>query len=144
MMQMPVRERMQKVQDYINALQYNHTGTQFFDIKKKRSVQFLMQVWTCGGPHLDCVDDPYSDGATHDPRGTAHQVSRGCHTGSVSDKCMHGHAAFRHQFQILLRWMQCLHRFFPSNFVIFVSNLSRSTSTLCWASTLVVCLAPLD
>ena len=32
----PVHHNLLLVQDYMNELQYNHTGTQFFDIKKSR------------------------------------------------------------------------------------------------------------
>jgi len=31
-----VPERVDAIQEYIKDLQYNHTGTQFFDIKKHR------------------------------------------------------------------------------------------------------------
>lgn len=39
-----VTERIEAVQDYIKELQYNHTGTQFFDIKKHRPLTGLMET----------------------------------------------------------------------------------------------------
>jgi len=32
----PVQGSLWKIQQYMNSLQYNHTGTQFFDIKKNK------------------------------------------------------------------------------------------------------------
>lgn len=39
-----IAERLEKIQNYMNALQYNHTGTQFFEIKKNRPLAGLMEV----------------------------------------------------------------------------------------------------
>ena len=33
---MPNSEKLEKIQSYIEKLQYNHTGVQFFDIRKER------------------------------------------------------------------------------------------------------------
>ncbi|XP_004624789.2 vasohibin-1 isoform X1 [Octodon degus] len=41
---MPVPERLEAVQRYIRELQYNHTGTQFFEIKKSRPLTGLMDL----------------------------------------------------------------------------------------------------
>lgn len=38
-----VFERLEKIQHYMNALQYNHTGTQFFEIRKNRPLSGLME-----------------------------------------------------------------------------------------------------
>ncbi|GFO48193.1 vasohibin-2 [Plakobranchus ocellatus] len=38
-----VQERLKKVQDYMNELQYNHTGTQFYEIRKNRPISGLME-----------------------------------------------------------------------------------------------------
>ncbi|RUS81749.1 hypothetical protein EGW08_010503, partial [Elysia chlorotica] len=38
-----VQDRLKKVQDYMNELQYNHTGTQFYEIRKNRPVSGLME-----------------------------------------------------------------------------------------------------
>ncbi|XP_064402854.1 tubulinyl-Tyr carboxypeptidase 2-like isoform X2 [Halichondria panicea] len=38
----PVPESLQAVQSYMNELQYNHTGTQFFDIRKRGPLSRLM------------------------------------------------------------------------------------------------------
>nr|XP_033807561.1 tubulinyl-Tyr carboxypeptidase 1 [Geotrypetes seraphini] len=40
----PVPERLEAIQMYIRDLQYNHTGTQFFEIKKSRPLTGLMDV----------------------------------------------------------------------------------------------------
>lgn len=40
----PVPERLEAVQRYIRELQYNHTGTQFFEIKKSRPLTGLMDL----------------------------------------------------------------------------------------------------
>ncbi|XP_030069787.1 tubulinyl-Tyr carboxypeptidase 1 [Microcaecilia unicolor] len=40
----PVPERLEAIQRYIRELQYNHTGTQFFEIKKSRPLTGLMDV----------------------------------------------------------------------------------------------------
>ncbi|XP_029441965.1 tubulinyl-Tyr carboxypeptidase 1 [Rhinatrema bivittatum] len=40
----PVLERLEAVQRYIRELQYNHSGTQFFEIKKSRPLTGLMDV----------------------------------------------------------------------------------------------------
>ncbi|XP_069116785.1 tubulinyl-Tyr carboxypeptidase 2-like isoform X3 [Argopecten irradians] len=39
---MPVQDRLDKVQNYMKSLQYNHTGTQFFEIRKQRPLSGLM------------------------------------------------------------------------------------------------------
>ncbi|XP_053372618.1 tubulinyl-Tyr carboxypeptidase 1-like isoform X2 [Mercenaria mercenaria] len=39
-----ILERLEKIQNYMNTLQYNHTGTQFFEIKKNRPISGLMEV----------------------------------------------------------------------------------------------------
>ncbi|KAK6183485.1 hypothetical protein SNE40_010960 [Patella caerulea] len=41
--QMPVAEKLEKIQNYMRELQYNHTGTQFFEIKKNRPISGLME-----------------------------------------------------------------------------------------------------
>lgn len=38
-----VPEKLKKVQDYMNELQYNHTGTQFYEIRKNRPISGLME-----------------------------------------------------------------------------------------------------
>ncbi|XP_059161765.1 tubulinyl-Tyr carboxypeptidase 1-like [Physella acuta] len=38
-----IQERLQKIQDYMIELQYNHTGTQFFEIRKSRPMTGLME-----------------------------------------------------------------------------------------------------
>ncbi|XP_005089651.1 tubulinyl-Tyr carboxypeptidase 1 [Aplysia californica] len=38
-----IPERLKKIQDYMKELQYNHTGTQFFEIRKNRPVSGLME-----------------------------------------------------------------------------------------------------
>lgn len=38
-----VLERLEKIQHYMNLLQYNHTGTQFFEIRKNRPLTGLME-----------------------------------------------------------------------------------------------------
>ncbi|KAK3609691.1 hypothetical protein CHS0354_017544 [Potamilus streckersoni] len=38
-----VPDRIEKIQNYMNALQYNHTGTQFFEIRKNRPISGLME-----------------------------------------------------------------------------------------------------
>ncbi|BFZ06889.1 hypothetical protein BsWGS_09928 [Bradybaena similaris] len=38
-----VQEKLRKIQDYMIELQYNHTGTQFFEIRKKRPISGLME-----------------------------------------------------------------------------------------------------
>ncbi|KAK3749758.1 hypothetical protein RRG08_046263 [Elysia crispata] len=38
-----VQERLKKIQDYMNDLQYNHTGTQFYEIRKNRPISGLME-----------------------------------------------------------------------------------------------------
>ncbi|XP_005986599.1 tubulinyl-Tyr carboxypeptidase 1 [Latimeria chalumnae] len=40
----PVPERLEAIQRYIRELQYNHTGTQFFEIKKSRPLTGLMDI----------------------------------------------------------------------------------------------------
>lgn len=39
-----VADKLEKIQKYMNNLQYNHTGTQFFEIKKNRPISGLMEV----------------------------------------------------------------------------------------------------
>ncbi len=34
----PISDSLWKIQQYLHSLQYNHTGTQFFDIKKNKSL----------------------------------------------------------------------------------------------------------
>ncbi|XP_052269429.1 tubulinyl-Tyr carboxypeptidase 1-like [Dreissena polymorpha] len=41
---MSIPDRLEKIQNYMNTLQYNHTGTQFFEIKKARPISGLMEV----------------------------------------------------------------------------------------------------
>ncbi|XP_052769467.1 tubulinyl-Tyr carboxypeptidase 2-like isoform X3 [Mya arenaria] len=41
---MPIPDRLEKIQNYMNALEYNHTGTQLFEIKKNRPISGLMEV----------------------------------------------------------------------------------------------------
>ncbi|XP_041354149.1 tubulinyl-Tyr carboxypeptidase 1-like [Gigantopelta aegis] len=38
-----IEEKLEKIQNYMKALQYNHTGTQFFEIKKNRPLSGLME-----------------------------------------------------------------------------------------------------
>jgi len=38
-----IPERLKKIQDYMKELQYNHTGTQFYEIRKNRPVSGLME-----------------------------------------------------------------------------------------------------
>ncbi|KAG9336484.1 hypothetical protein JZ751_002831 [Albula glossodonta] len=40
----PVPHRLEAIQKYIRDLQYNHTGTQFFEIKKSRPLTALMDI----------------------------------------------------------------------------------------------------
>nr|XP_057946840.1 tubulinyl-Tyr carboxypeptidase 1-like [Doryrhamphus excisus] len=40
----PVPQRLEAIQKYIRELQYNHTGTQFFEIKKSRPLTALMDI----------------------------------------------------------------------------------------------------
>ena len=40
----PVRQRLASIQNYINELQYNHTGMQFFEVKKYRPISGLMEI----------------------------------------------------------------------------------------------------
>ncbi|XP_078516067.1 tubulinyl-Tyr carboxypeptidase 1 [Lissotriton helveticus] len=40
----PIQERLEAIQRYIRELQYNHTGTQFFEIKKSRPLTGLMDL----------------------------------------------------------------------------------------------------
>ncbi|XP_025057503.1 vasohibin-1, partial [Alligator sinensis] len=40
----PIPERLEAIQRYIRELQYNHTGTQFFEIKKSRPLTGLMDL----------------------------------------------------------------------------------------------------
>ncbi|CAM5122592.1 unnamed protein product [Eretmochelys imbricata] len=40
----PIPERLEAIQRYIKELQYNHTGTQFFEIKKSRPLTGLMDL----------------------------------------------------------------------------------------------------
>ncbi|XP_062617576.1 tubulinyl-Tyr carboxypeptidase 2-like isoform X2 [Saccostrea cucullata] len=39
----PISERLDKIQNYMRTLQYNHTGTQFFEIRKNRPVSGLLE-----------------------------------------------------------------------------------------------------
>ncbi len=41
----PVPESLQAVQSYMNELQYNHTGTQFFDIRKRGPLSRYVSRW---------------------------------------------------------------------------------------------------
>ncbi|ESO83536.1 hypothetical protein LOTGIDRAFT_133279 [Lottia gigantea] len=38
-----VADKLEKIQNYMRDLQYNHTGTQFFEIKKNRPISGLME-----------------------------------------------------------------------------------------------------
>lgn len=38
-----IPERLERIQNYMSELEYNHTGTQFFEIKKNRPVTGLME-----------------------------------------------------------------------------------------------------
>lgn len=40
----PIRQRLELIQNYMNELQYNHTGMQFFEVKKYRPISGLMEV----------------------------------------------------------------------------------------------------
>ena len=42
-----VKENLLRVQKYLEELQYNHTGTQFFDIKKTRPLSRLVVSFCC-------------------------------------------------------------------------------------------------
>ena len=53
-------DRMTVLQGYFDALQYNHTGTQFFNINKKLAMRSLMDVRMC---MLSIATLPASDGA---------------------------------------------------------------------------------
>nr|XP_022333693.1 vasohibin-2-like isoform X1 [Crassostrea virginica] len=39
----PISERLDKIQNYMRTLQYNHTGTQFFEIRKNRPISGLLE-----------------------------------------------------------------------------------------------------
>ncbi|KAH9494456.1 Tubulinyl-Tyr carboxypeptidase 2 [Bulinus truncatus] len=39
-----VSDRLKKIQEYMTELQYNHTGTQFFEIRKSRPISGLMDT----------------------------------------------------------------------------------------------------
>lgn len=39
-----VRQKLTLIQNYMNALQYNHTGMQFFEVKKFRPLSGLMEI----------------------------------------------------------------------------------------------------
>ncbi|XP_025103717.1 LOW QUALITY PROTEIN: vasohibin-2-like [Pomacea canaliculata] len=39
----PIPERLQRIQKYMSGLEYNHTGTQFFEIRRIRPVAGLME-----------------------------------------------------------------------------------------------------
>ncbi|XP_046341883.1 tubulinyl-Tyr carboxypeptidase 1-like [Haliotis cracherodii] len=39
----PIGDRVEKIQNYMTELQYNHTGTQFFEIRKNRPISGLME-----------------------------------------------------------------------------------------------------
>lgn len=41
---MSIQERLKKIQEYMIELQYNHTGTQFFEIRKNRPITGLMET----------------------------------------------------------------------------------------------------
>ena len=40
----PVRQKLASIQKYMNELQYNHTGMQFFEVKKYRPISGLMEI----------------------------------------------------------------------------------------------------
>lgn len=40
----PIPERIEKVQAYMRNLQYNHTGTQFYEVRKNRPISGLMDL----------------------------------------------------------------------------------------------------
>ena len=40
----PIKTKLKAVQSYMDSLEYNHTGTQFFDIIKNRPLISLMEV----------------------------------------------------------------------------------------------------
>lgn len=39
----PISERLDRIQNYMRTLQYNHTGTQFFEIRKNRPISGLLE-----------------------------------------------------------------------------------------------------
>uniref|UniRef100_K1QH50 Vasohibin-1 n=1 Tax=Magallana gigas TaxID=29159 RepID=K1QH50_MAGGI len=39
----PISERLDRIQNYMRTLQYNHTGTQFFEIRKNRPLSGLLE-----------------------------------------------------------------------------------------------------
>ncbi len=49
----PVPESLQAVQSYMNELQYNHTGTQFFDIRKRGPLSRYVCRWSQS--HFDII-----------------------------------------------------------------------------------------
>ncbi|KAJ8308834.1 hypothetical protein KUTeg_013708 [Tegillarca granosa] len=40
---LPIPDRLEKIQSYMSSLQYNHTGTQFFEIRKNRPISGLLE-----------------------------------------------------------------------------------------------------
>ena len=43
-MKAPMRDRFRAIQDYISSLKYNHTSSQFYNIKKNRSLCRIMDT----------------------------------------------------------------------------------------------------
>lgn len=41
---MSIQDKLQNIQSYLNQLQYNHTGMQFFEIRKYRPISGLMEI----------------------------------------------------------------------------------------------------
>ena len=41
---MSIQDKLQNVQTYLNQLQYNHTGMQFFEVRKYRPISGLMEI----------------------------------------------------------------------------------------------------
>lgn len=62
----PISERLDRIQNYMRTLQYNHTGTQFFEIRKKQTYLRIARI---------CK--------RNDQRSTAHQMFGSCDSRNI-------------------------------------------------------------
>lgn len=97
------QENMLAVQRYMEELQYNHTGTQFFDIKKARPLfRSGCSTIVCHVYDFNLQVDGKCKRNNH--RVFAYQMLRSCGISSLFNSTSHQYAPLCYKLQIQLQW----------------------------------------
>jgi len=87
----PIKDRIVAIQRYIEAFEYNHTGTQFFAVDKRKPLCRLLKVRVAFVSAITCrsTNSPWpsrpADCQVDNARGSADQVPGSCSSGAAFD-----------------------------------------------------------